>query len=39
MNNSNLCAIEVKNLNYSFDEVNILHDINIDFKKINFIRL
>ncbi|RMD01876.1 heme ABC transporter ATP-binding protein [Clostridium autoethanogenum] len=36
MNNSNLCAIEVKNLNYSFDEVNILHDINIDFKKNKF---
>ncbi|OAA92789.1 heme ABC transporter ATP-binding protein [Clostridium coskatii] len=36
MNNSNLCAIEVKNLNYSFDEVDILHDINIDFKKNKF---
>ena len=36
MNNSNLCAVQVKNLNYSFDEVDILHDINIDFKKNKF---
>lgn len=36
MSNSTLCAIEVKKLNYSFDGIDILHDINIDFKKNRF---
>ena len=36
MSNSNLFAVKVKNLNYSFEKKNVLHDINIDFKENKF---